>query len=99
MRRFSRFLVCLTATLFGIILAKEMDKFLGLLGALIGSPLALSMPALIHLKLVAETRLVKLFDCTLIIISIFTFVLSTYMSVQQWIDAERFEHTELPTGP
>ena len=82
MRRFSRFLVCLSATLFGIYLANDMDKFLGLLGALLGSPLALTMPALIHLKLVAETRLIKLFDWLLIIISIFTFALSTAMSAQ-----------------
>ena len=66
-----------------------MDKFLGLLGALLGSPLALTMPALIHLKLVAQTRLIKLFDWVLIIISIFTFALSTAMSASQWIDSGR----------
>jgi len=52
-RRFSRFIVCLAATCAGIALASEMDKFLGLLGALLGSPLAMTLPAAVHLKLVA----------------------------------------------
>ena len=99
LRRFSRFLVCLSATLFGILLASQMDKFLGLLGALLGSPLALTMPALIHLKLVAETRLIKLFDWLLILISIFTFALSTAMSASQWIDGARSEQVEVPVSP
>ena len=89
MRRLSRFLVCLSATILGILLAKDMDKFLGLLGALLGSPLALTMPALVHLKLVAETRLIKLFDCFLIVLSIFTFALSTTMSANTWIEESR----------
>ena len=89
MRRLSRFLVCLSATLLGIILAKDMDKFLGLLGALLGSPLALTMPALVHLKLVAETRMIKLFDIFLIGLSIVTFALSTAMSANTWIEASK----------
>ena len=89
MRRLSRFFVCFTATLLGIVLAKDMDKFLGLLGALLGSPLALMMPALVHLKLVAETRLIKLFDCFLIGLSIFTFAISTTMSANTWIESSK----------
>ena len=89
-RRFSRFMVCLAATLAGMALAQDMDKFLGLLGALVGSPLALTLPALVHLKLVAQTRLIKMFDYAIIGISLFTFTLSTYMSAQQWINSEKF---------
>ena len=95
-RRFSRFMVCLAATLAGMALARDMDKFLGLLGALVGSPLALTLPALVHLKLVAQTRLIKMFDYAIIGISLFTLTLSTYMSAQQWINSEKFQQTEIP---
>ena len=46
-------MVILLAGVLGIALASDMDKFLGLFGALLGSPMAMTLPALIHLKLVA----------------------------------------------
>lgn len=51
--RISRALVVLLAAVLGIVLAKDMDRFLGLLGALLGSPMAMTIPALIHYKSVA----------------------------------------------
>ena len=85
MRRLSRSLVALSAAILGIVLAKDMDKFLGLLGALLGSPLAFTFPALIHLNLVAQTKVQKGIDYAIIALSIFTLVFSTSMSLRRWV--------------
>ena len=79
--RISRALVCISAALLGVVLAKDMDKFLGLFGALLGSPMAMTFPALIHLKIVATSWWAKLMDILIIILSAFTLVFSTGLSL------------------
>ena len=83
--RVSRFLVCLSAGLLGIVLAKDMEKFLGFIGALLGSPLIMTFPALIHYKIVATSRWAKTVDIMIIILSAFTLIFSTALSLQSWI--------------
>ena len=83
--RFSRFMVVFCAGLLGIVLASDMDKFLGLFGALLGSPMAMTLPALIHYKLVAKSRCEKLIDISIIILSGFCLAFSTVMSLQSWV--------------
>ena len=68
-----------------------MDKFLGLLGALLGSPMAMTFPALIHYKTVATGRWEKLFDIAIILLSIFTLVFSTGLSLQAWVASNKAE--------
>lgn len=82
--RVSRFMVVFLAGLLGIVLASDMDKFLGFFGALLGSPMAMTLPALIHYKLVAKSRCEKLLDILLIILSGFCLAFSTVMSLQAW---------------
>ena len=82
--RLSRLLVVFAAGILGIVLAADMDKFLGFIGALLGSPMAMTFPALIHYKLVAESKCEKLCDILLIILSGFCLVFSTVLSVQSW---------------
>ena len=79
--RISRSLVCISAAILGIVLAKDMDKFLGFFGALLGSPMAMTFPALIHYKTVAVSRWEKLIDILIIILSAFTLVFSTILSL------------------
>eukprot|EP00353_Schmidingerella_taraikaensis_P014736 CAMPEP_0185575066 /NCGR_PEP_ID=MMETSP0434-20130131/6361_1 /TAXON_ID=626734 ORGANISM="Favella taraikaensis, Strain Fe Narragansett Bay" /NCGR_SAMPLE_ID=MMETSP0434 /ASSEMBLY_ACC=CAM_ASM_000379 /LENGTH=67 /DNA_ID=CAMNT_0028191835 /DNA_START=1615 /DNA_END=1818 /DNA_ORIENTATION=+ len=62
-----------------------MDKFLGLLGALLGSPMAMTIPALIHYKSVATSKCAKGVDIVIIILSVFTLIFSTAMSLQAWV--------------
>ena len=62
-----------------------MDKFLGFFGALLGSPMAMTFPALIHYKTVAESRWEKSIDIFIIVVSGFTFFFSTILSLQAWI--------------
>lgn len=83
--RVSRTLVVIAAASLGIVLAKDMDRFLGLLGALLGSPMAMTFPALIHYKLVATTRWEKSIDIAIMVLSVFCLVFSTAMSLQAWV--------------
>lgn len=73
----SRFLVCLTGIYIAVELASKIDKFLGLLGALCCAPLALTLPATLHLVALAKTRSDKIFDVLLVIISIGILFFST----------------------
>ena len=80
-------MVVFFAGILGIILAADMDKFLGFFGALLGSPMAMTLPALIHYKLVAKTKCEKLTDILIIILSGFCLAFSTVLSLKAWTDA------------
>lgn len=56
LKNFSRLAVCFLATYSAIELSAYLDKFIGLLGALLCAPLALIIPTICHFKLVARTR-------------------------------------------
>ena len=83
--RISRFFVVFTAGILGILLAADMDKFLGFFGALLGSPMAMTLPALIHYKLVANSKCEKFLDILLIILSGFCLGFSTVLSLEAWV--------------
>ena len=76
-KNLSRALVAASSAYLGIALANKIDKFLGLMGALLCAPLALMFPSLIHLKLLAETKQEKAFDIFLVVLSSFILVFST----------------------
>ena len=61
-----------------------MDKFLGFFGALLGSPMAMTLPALIHYKLVARSKCEKFMDILIIILSGFCLGFSTVLSIEAW---------------
>ena len=66
--------MCFGAAYLGIELREMLDKVLGFLGALLCAPLAMIMPTLCHLKLVAKTNSEKLNDIIIIVISLFVMV-------------------------
>ena len=81
LKNFQRFLVvCLTAYI-AVTIASKIDKVLGLLGALLCAPLALFMPALLHLKLIAKTRSEKFIDFLILILSLTVLIFSTLQSI------------------
>lgn len=84
-------MVVISAAILGMILAKDMDRFLGLLGALLGSPMALTFPAMIHYKTVAQSASEKFLDISIIVLSLFTLVFSTALSLQAWIEDSKAE--------
>ena len=55
LKNISRCLVVLAAAYLGVALASKIDKFLGLMGAVLCAPLALTIPSLIDLKVRANT--------------------------------------------
>ena len=55
------------AVLMALLIAEKIDKFLGLIGALLCAPLALTIPALVHLRLLAKTSTEKMVDIAFIV--------------------------------
>ena len=84
LKNFSRFIVCITACFIAVALADKIDKFLGLLGAVLCAPLALTMPALIHMKLIAKTNRQRLGDLVIVIVSILILFFCTAQSILNW---------------
>jgi amino acid permease len=80
-RKFSRFMICLSAAYLGISLASVLDKFIGLLGAVFCAPLAMILPTLCHLKLLANTRQEKVKDIVIICASLFVMVVCIVQTV------------------
>lgn len=76
-QNFSRFCVTLAAMICSIYLASKLDKFLGLIGALLCAPVAITFPAMLHLKHLATSSAQKCFDCVLIVISLCILVFCT----------------------
>ena len=86
LKNFQRFLVVFLGAYMAVELASKIDKFLGLLGALLCAPLALFMPALLHLKMIAKTRREKFFDFTMIVLSVAVLTFSTMQCIKTWND-------------
>ena len=80
-KNFQRFLVVFAGAYMAVELASKIDKFLGLMGALLCAPLALFMPALVHLRLIAKRRREIFFDIAMLILSIGVLVFSTVQSI------------------
>ena len=93
MKNFQRTLVVFIGAYSAVELASKIDKFLGLLGALLCAPLALFMPALLHLKLIAKTRSEKFIDFFILIISLAVLIFSTQQSIVTWNDAGVVPHS------
>ena len=86
LKNFQRFLVVFIGAYMGVELASKIDKFLGLLGSLFCAPLALTIPSLIHLKLVAKTKSEKIIDIIIAIVSFAVLIFSTHQSISNWND-------------
>jgi proton-coupled amino acid transporter len=54
-KNISRTFVCFLSIILAVQLGESINKFLGLLGAMLCSPLALTIPACLHLKVLAKT--------------------------------------------
>lgn len=68
-KNFSRFIICISAASITVWLEGNLNKFLGLLGALLCGPLALTIPAALHLKVLAKTKCEKIVDLSLLLLS------------------------------
>ena len=78
LQNLQRFIVCALATYFAVAIGKALDKVLGIIGALLCAPLAITLPSLLHLHAVAKTNREKIIDIILVVISIGILIMSTY---------------------
>jgi len=83
-RNASRFLVVVSAAVLAVFLADILDKFFGLIGALLCAPLAFMFPAMLHLKIIASTRSEKMIDWLIIFISLGALIFCVTQSVLSW---------------
>ena len=74
-----RTVVVVVSVVIALTVASKIDKFLGLIGALLCAPLAMTIPALIHLRLLAKTTTEKIVDMILIIGST---IILTFCTIQ-----------------
>lgn len=84
LKNLSRALVVIAAVYMAVELADKIDKVLGLLGAVCCAPLALTIPALMHQKLLAKTRAQKAENVFYITLSLGILFFSTYQSLANW---------------
>jgi len=84
MQNFSRVCVTLIATVFAIMVASKLDKFLALMGSLLCAPLALGFPALAHYKLLAKTWQDKTIDLTLFMVAVCIFFFCSTQTIMSW---------------
>lgn len=83
-KNISRALICIIAVTSAILLEGNLEQFLGILGALLCAPLALTIPTCLHLKILATTRYEKIVDWSLLVLSIGVLVLGTSQSIRNW---------------
>ena len=83
-KNLSRWLVTSAVAVLAVSLASKIDRFLGLMGSFLCAPLALTFPALLHLRLLARSRAEKTADLCLIIISVGIFFFCSVQSILQW---------------
>lgn len=69
LKNISRCCLVIIAAYLGIELSDVLDKFVGLIGALFCAPLAMILPTLCHLKMVARTNKDKMNDLAILVIS------------------------------
>jgi hypothetical protein len=75
-------LICVSTTALG----DFINKFLSVQGALTVTPVAITFPAIFHLKTCAKTQTDKAIDWFIIILSGLIFVLCGYNSISEWND-------------
>ena len=84
LKNISRCFFVVSAVYLAVTLASKLDKFLSLLGALLCTPLAFTMPTLCHYKLLAHTRREKLIDMGIVFISFVILVFCTIQGIDTW---------------
>jgi proton-coupled amino acid transporter len=67
-----------------VLLGESLDKFLALLGAVGCTPIAFTLPAFFHYKLVAKTKKEKNIDIALIVISLLIMIFCTGFCIATW---------------
>ena len=84
LKNLQRALLVVLSVVLALSVADKIDKFLGLVGAVLCAPLAMTIPSLVHLSLLAKTTRDKIVDLTLIMGSLGILSFCTIQSVAAW---------------
>lgn len=84
LKNLQRSVVVLISVVIALTVADKIDQFLGLVGALLCAPLAMTIPALVHLSLLAKTTTEKWVDIILIVGSMGILSFCTIQQVVAW---------------
>ena len=84
LKNLQRTIVVVLSVVIAISIADKIDKFLGLVGALLCAPLAMTIPSMVHLILLAKTPKAKCIDIALIAGSVAVLAFSTIQSITTW---------------
>ena len=84
LKNLQRTLVITFGVFCAVILADKIDKFLSLVGALFCAPLALTLPAMLHIKVVAKNRSQIFWDMVIIIVSFGALGFCTQQCLANW---------------
>ena len=79
-----RSLVVLLTVIVVLCVADKLDRVISIAGAIFGMTNVLLLPALCHLKLVAETRTQKVVDILIAVFACFMLVFGPITIVLQW---------------
>ena len=77
-------LVVLVSVVIAMTVADKIDKFLGLVGALLCAPLAMTIPAMVHLRMLAKTTKEKVIDLIFIVGSLAILLFCTVQQILVW---------------
>ena len=84
LKNLQRMLVVLVSVVIAMTVADKIDKFLGLVGALLCAPLAMTIPAMVHLRMLARTTKEKVIDLIFIVGSMAILLFCTVQQILVW---------------
>ncbi len=79
-----RSLFILLTIIIVLYVADKLDKFISVMGAIFGMTNVLLLPAMCHLKLVANTRAQRIFDICVIVFASVMIVMGPATIIMQW---------------
>lgn len=77
-------MVVVTTVIFVLYIAKSLDKFMSVAGAIFGMVNVLLLPSICHLRLQAKTRGQRLFDIFIIIFACIILIFGPATIIMQW---------------
>lgn len=93
-KNLNRALMVVFTIIVSILMADQLDKFLALLGALGCTPIAFTLPTLMHLKLCNPSKRMIMWDKIVIGVSFFILVFCSGYAAYSWIDAKEVKPKE-----
>jgi len=82
-KRLSRFILCVLGACIAVLVAEKLDKFLGLMGAVLCAPVAFMIPAWVHLSTTTDSC-ERVIDMLLILMSVAVAIFCATQCIITW---------------